>query len=80
MILTDPKVLWAWFFNVSTPFHLVPAAAAAAAVGVESQSCFYEAEYRLASSLWVGGGAVSKYLVAFKSLMGLQPFDVRIFF
>ena len=48
-------------------------------MGVESQSCFYEAEYRPASSLWVGGGAVSKYLVAFKSLMGLQPFDVRFF-
>ena len=27
MILTGPKVLWAWFFNVSTPFHLVASAA-----------------------------------------------------
>ena len=35
MILTGPKVLWARFFYVSTPFLLV--VAAAAAVGVVNQ-------------------------------------------
>ena len=64
---------------MSTPFLLV-AAAAAAAVGVQSQSCFYDAENRAASSLGVGGGAGYKYIVAFKTLMGLEPFEVRFFF
>ena len=42
------------FFFVSTPFLLVRAAAAAAAVGVQSKSCFYEALNLAANTLGVG--------------------------
>ena len=64
------------FFNVSTPFPLVMAAAAADA----PKSCFYAAKNRVASSL--GVGATSFYICQMhvKTLMGLELFEVRFFF
>ena len=67
------------FLYVSTPFLLV-VAAAAAAVGMESFFCFYEAENWAASSLWVGGVGETKYFVAVKTPMGLEPIEVNFFF
>ena len=77
MILNVPKVLWARFFYVSTPFLLVMAAAAAAAAAaavVEPKICFDEAKNRAASSLWVGANryrtdsCVSKLLWVYSHL------------
>ena len=80
IILTGPKVIWARFFYVSTPFLLVMAAAAAAAASDDPKSCFDAATNRTASTLGVGATSFYSGYMRAKTHMGLDPFEVRFFF
>ena len=75
--LTGPKVLWARFFYVSTPFLLVAVAVAAAAA--DPKSCFYAAKNRAASSLGVGANSFYICQMLAKTHMDLEPFEAFFF-
>ena len=59
---------------MSTPFLLVMAAAADV-----PKSCFKSAENRAASSLEVAANYLYELVQRVKTLMGLEPFEVRFF-